>query len=361
MTNKYIVAMDSFKGSLSSLDAGMAVTDALKGADGGADVTVIPVSDGGEGMLDTFMTFASWRKISVDVHDLMMRPCRAEYIVLPDGTAVIETARVVGLSLVEESLRNPLVATSYGVGEMMAHAVRSGCCRMVIGLGGSGVSDAGIGMIRALIDIFAPHATADALLDGELGQCRITVASDVTSPLCGPDGAARMFGGQKGADAAMIEKLEGRAARFASLSARHFGYDRSSEPGAGAAGGLGYALMQYLGAEMRSGADIVLDMAGFDRLIADATCVVTGEGHADRQTLEGKLPARVLGRARVLGVPVWLVAGGVDDAPYLSNAGFTRIASVSPEDMPLCQAMLPDVARANIRLTVHKMMNNADI
>lgn len=353
---KYILAIDSFKGCLSSSEAEAAVENAIREAVPDADVVCLPVSDGGEGMLDAFLSLSGGSRQKAFVHDAMMRRVEAEYGIDPDGTAFIESAASCGLTLIEPELRSPMRATSYGVGELVAGAVRRGCRSFVVGLGGSAVSDAGIGMLRALTDAFADGGTMDDALHGVLGQCRFTLASDVRNPLYGPDGAACVYAPQKGALPSDVAILDDRARRFAGFSARHFGYDRSSEPGAGAAGGLGYAFMQYLGATVRSGADLLLDMAGFDSMLVGASCVITGEGRADRQTLMGKLPARVLSRARTAGVPVWLIAGSVDDASILLESGFTRVEAVSPASMDTAEAMHPDTARANISETIKRMM-----
>ncbi len=353
---KYILAIDSFKGCLSSAGAEEAVEKAIHDADPGAEVLRLPVSDGGEGMLDAFMSLSDGTRHKVLVRDAMMRHVEAEYGISAEGTAFIESAASCGLTLIEPELRSPVRATSYGVGELVADAVRRGCRNFIIGLGGSAVSDAGIGMLRALTDAFADGGTMDDALRGMLGQCRFTLASDVRNPLYGPDGAACVYGPQKGASPADVVMLDNRARRFADFSARHFGYDRSSEPGAGAAGGLGYAFMQYLGATVRSGADLLLDMAGFDAMLGNASCVITGEGRADRQTLMGKLPGRVLSRARAAGVPVWLIAGSVADVPELLEAGFSRVEAVTPASMDTAEAMRPDTARANISETIKRLM-----
>ncbi len=353
---KYVVAMDSFKGCLTAAEACDAVAEALHGCDGGAEVVRMPVSDGGEGMLETAMAALGGDIISTYVHDPLMRRIEAEYGVTPDGTAIIETARACGLSLIKEDERNPVRATSYGMGELLAAAVKRGCRKFIIGLGGSGTSDAGIGMLRALTDKLAPRGgTIGDALAADLGRCSFTLACDVDNPLCGPSGAAAVFAQQKGATPEMLPLLEKRTERFARASARHFGYDRSQAPGAGAAGGLGYAFMQYLQAERRSGADLMLDISGFDKALDDATCVITGEGHADRQTLMGKLPLRVMERARLKGVPAWLLAGRVNDKEDLMKAGFAKVESATPDGTDLAVAMKKDVAVRNIESKVKEL------
>ncbi len=344
---KYILAIDSFKGCLSSAEAEAALAGGLERE--GTDVVCLPMSDGGEGMLHTFTSALGGTLEPVCVHDQMMRRVDAQYGMAPDGTAIIEVAQVCGLTLVKEDERNPMRSTTYGVGELLSRAVKRGCRKFIIGLGGTGTSDAGIGMIRALVDIFARGRNFDEALKTELGECRFTLASDVDNPLCGKNGAARVFAPQKGATPEMVEQLDRRARLFAEKSARHFGFDKSDEPGAGAAGGLGYAFMQYLGADMKSGADILLDIIDFDEKIQDADLVITGEGCADRQTLMGKLPQRVLVRGKRSGIPVGLVSGSVYDKEELLSAGFAFVESITPYRMPLEEAMKKDVAAAHLR------------
>ena len=181
---------------------------------------------------------------------------------------------------------------------------------------------------------------------------RFTIATDVTNPLCGKNGAAHIFGPQKGATPEMVEALDARAKRFAEASAKHLGCDCQNMPGAGAAGGLGYAFLQYMNAECRSGIDLLLDTIHFDDLLQDANLVITGEGSADRQTLMGKLPYGILQRARKQNVPVMLIAGRIADEQLLLDAGFSHVACINPPGIPLEIAMQPDTAKENIRKTV---------
>ena len=359
MTSKYIIAMDSLKGCLTSKEAGQTVAEALTQADTDARATVFTVSDGGEGMLEAFTEALGGSIERAYMHDPLMRRVWAEYGITPGGTAVIETARACGLTLIDEEERNPLRATTYGVGELVAAAIGRGCRKFIIGLGGSGTSDAGIGMLRALTDRLAPRGgTIDDALRGELGRCAFTLACDVDNPLCGADGATMVFARQKGATPEMLPMLEKRAERFARASAAHFGFDRSTLPGAGAAGGLGYAFMQYMGAETQPGADMLLDLCGFDDALRGATCVITGEGHADRQTLMGKLPMRVMARAKAKGVPTWLLAGRVDDKESLLEAGFDKAESITPDGMTLAEAIRKDVALRNLRSAATKAIKS---
>ena len=344
---KTILAIDSFKGCMSSSEVEETIAGVLN--KNGVETLCLPMSDGGEGMFPVFTSVMSGTLEPVYIHDQMMRRVDAQYGVMPDGTAIIEVAQACGLTLVKEEERNPMRSTTYGVGELLSRAIKRGCRNFIIGLGGTGTSDAGIGMIRALVDIFARGKSFDEALKTELGECRFTLASDVDNPLYGKNGAAHVYAPQKGATPEMVEQLDRRARLFAEKSALHFGFDKSNEPGAGAAGGLGYAFMQYLGAEMKSGADLLLDLTDFNGKIKDADLIMTGEGSADRQTLMGKLPQRILMRGKQLGVPVGLVAGRVEDREELLSAGFSFVESITPEGMPLEEAIKKEVAFSNLR------------
>jgi glycerate kinase len=201
-------------------------------------------------------------------------------------------------------------------------------------------------MLRAIIDNFAKHGSWDDV--HEIDAVHFTIATDVTNPLCGENGAAYVFAPQKGATQEKIQLLDARAKRFAEVSARHFGYDCQNEPGAGAAGGLGYAFLQYMNAERRSGIDLQLDTIGFDRLLDSASLVITGEGASDRQTLMGKVPYGILQRAKAHQVPVALIAGRIEDRQELLHAGFSQVLCINPPNLPAEEAMKPETAKRNI-------------
>ena len=384
---KIIIACDSYKGCLSSREVNEAIASGLKvwNADDASseikifdsdasspEIITLEMSDGGEGMLDAFLSAMKGERVRIHAHDALMRWIEAEYGIV-DDTAIIEIAQTAGLALIEPEQRNPMKATSWGVGEMIMNAYRRGVHHFIVGLGGSATSDCGIGMLKAMGDDWKKIRR----------ECSFVLASDVTNPLYGENGAAHVFAPQKGADAKMVQMLDARARKFAEVSSRHFGYDRSEALGAGAAGGLGYAFLQYFNAEARPGAELLLDEIGFDALILDADLVITGEGHSDKQTLMGKLPQRILehvlkcresDKSHVAcsqfagdckspessessessespdsSFPlVWLVSGGVSDRLAMQNAGFDRVIQVTPDNMPLEEAMKPDVARNNI-------------
>ena len=383
---KIIIACDSYKGCLTSREVNEAIASGLKewnaedaspekknlhSEDASPEIITLEMSDGGEGMLDAFLSAMKGERVRIHAHDALMRWIEAEYGIV-DDTAIIEIAQTAGLALIEPEQRNPMKATSWGVGEMIMNAYRRGVRRFIVGLGGSATSDCGIGMLKAMGDDWKKIRR----------ECSFVLASDVTNPLCGENGAAHVFAPQKGADAKMVQMLDDRARKFAEVSAKHFGYDRSEAPGAGAAGGLGYAFLQYFNAEARPGAELLLEEIGFDVLIQNADLVITGEGHSDKQTLMGKLPQRILEHVlkcresdkshvacsqlagdckspessfpHVCKSPessfplVWLVSGGVSDRQVMLDAGFDRVIQVTPDSMPLEEAMKPDVARNNI-------------
>ena len=338
---KIIVAIDSFKGCLTSAEANQAASEGIISKEPEAEVVQVPVSDGGEGWLEAFMAAMGGSIVEVSVKDPLMRPVVAQYLVQGD-TAVIEIAKASGLTLLKPEERNPMVATSYGTGQLVADAVRRGCKHVIVGLGGSATSDCGMGMLEAIED-------SGVIIDNDV---RFTIATDVTNPLCGENGAAYVFGPQKGASHDDVVALDARAKRFAEDSARQMGRDCQNMPGAGAAGGLGYAFLQYMNADCRSGIDLLLDTIRFDDLLQDADLVITGEGSADRQTLMGKLPFGILQRAKRHHVPVMLIAGRIADEQQLLDAGFSRVACINPPGLPLEIAMQPATAKENIRLSV---------
>ena len=344
---KVVVAIDSFKGCLTSKEANQAATEGIRSVFPDAEIVQIPVSDGGEGFMEAFHSAIGGELVEVTVRDPLMRPILAKYL-LKDETAVIEIAQASGLTLLTKEERNPMVATSYGTGQLVADAVRKGAKQIIVGLGGSATSDAGIGMLRALIDTFARHGEWDDI--NELKDIRFTIASDVKNPLCGENGAAHVFAPQKGATPEMVLLLDERARKFAQVSAKHFGYDRSEMEGAGAAGGLGYAFLQYLNAECKPGIQLLLETIQFDEIVKNADLIITGEGSADRQTLMGKLPMGILQQSG--HVPVCLIAGKICDREQLLQAGFALVECINPTGISLEEAMRKEVATRNISNTV---------
>ena len=346
---KVIVAIDSFKGCLTSAEANQAASEGILDKMPDAKVVQVPVSDGGEGFLEAFQAAMGGEIVEVNVKDPLMRPIVAQYLIQGD-TAVIEIAKASGLTLLSPEERNPMVATSYGTGQLVVDAVQRGCKHIIIGLGGSATSDCGIGMLEAIDN-------AKLTIDNDV---RFTIATDVTNPLCGEQGAAFVFAPQKGATHDDVLALDARAKRFAEASAKHLGRDCQNMPGAGAAGGLGYAFLQYMNADCRSGIDLLLDTIHFDDLLQDADLVITGEGSADRQTLMGKLPFGILQRAQRHHVPVMLIAGRIADEQLLLDAGFSRVACINPPDLPLEIALQPATAMENTSRMVRRLLQKFD-
>lgn len=343
--SRYIIVPDSFKGCLSSTRVAEAITEGIRKHCPSAEIVSMPMSDGGEGMLDVVVPAMGADRVMCNTFDPLMRRIDAEYAVKGD-MALIESARVCGMNLLTTEELNPMVATTYGLGILIVDAVNRGCKHIVVGLGGSATCDAGVGMLKAVNDKFSKDGHFDDNVRKRLEGISFTILADVVNPLLGENGAARVFAPQKGASKDDVEHLEWRISKFAAMTAKHFGNDCSDRPSAGAAGGLGYAFMQYYGAEVRSGADYMLELYKFSESLVHADVVITGEGRADRQTLMGKLPYVVLERSN--GVNVHLICGSVSDKDLLSGAGFTSVIAVSSSDKPLVEQMNPDNAYANI-------------
>jgi len=345
---KIVLAIDSFKGCLSSEEAEAAARLGIKRFDETAEVVTIPLSDGGDGMLAAFGKALNAEVVNTEVHDALMRPVRASYGIAPDGTAIIETAQACGLMHILPQERDVMRATTYGVGELFNDAYRKGCRKFIVGLGGSATSDCGMGMLSALNN--------DYFLSGK--DCSFMLACDVHNPLYGTDGAAAVFGPQKGATAEQVKWLDKQARQFAIDSAKLLGRDCSMQAGAGAAGGLGYAFMQYLEGKMVSGAELLLHFIAFDDMIKQADLIITGEGSADEQTLMGKLPSVVLRHAALQNVPVWLIAGAVRDRKDLLHSGFEKVESIHTKQLTLSEMLQPEVAKRNIADTVCRLLKN---
>lgn len=363
---RVIIASDSFKGSLTSLQAGRAMERGVIEAIPSARVTVMAMADGGEGSSEAIAEASGGQWIEVATADPLGRPLHARYLLALDGTAYIDLAAASGLPLLSDGERDPSLTSTLGTGLMMADAIGRGVTRLTLFVGGSATNDAATGLLSALGFRFL-DAGGKALspCGGNLGriaaidtsriaprlrECNITVACDVDNPFVGPRGAAAVFAPQKGADAAMVSSLDWGMRHFAQVIADATGIDITDMPGAGAAGGVAGALHALLGATLKGGAEIVLDAQGFTRLLADADLVITGEGRSDSQTLSGKAPAVILRTARRAHVPVMLISGRIDDANALLAAGFAAVAEATPRHMPLSQAMHPATAT---RLLTH--------
>lgn len=337
---KILCAFDSFKGCMTAREACRAAASGLSERFPDAHVVCLPMSDGGEGMVDCIAEATGATIVGTTVHDPLMQRTEAHYAISADGTtAYMEMAAASGLTLVPMEKRNPMHTTTYGVGEMILDAARRGCREIVMGIGGSATCDGGKGMM----DCLGGHLPLPV---------KITVASDVNNPLYGENGAAYVFAPQKGATPEQVRLLDERLRTFArETEANGFALPSlAMHPGAGAAGGLGYGLMAYLGATPQSGIDLLLDTIRFDLQAAGADFILTGEGKSDRQTLMGKVPCGVLGRAWALGIPVHLLSGIIEDEPELAEAGFASVISINAHDRrPLTILMQKDTAMENLK------------
>lgn len=363
---KIITAFDSFKGCMSAQDACHAAAAGLQKCYPDAKVVCLPMSDGGEGMVDCIAEALDVEMITVKVHGPLIEEIEAKYAISTSGsaqedkTAYMEMAAASGLTLVPMEKRNPMVTTTYGVGEMILDAIRRGCKKIVMGIGGSATCDGGQGMI----DCLRPHLPLPA---------EVIVASDVSNPLFGQDGAAFVFAPQKGATPEQVILLDQRLRDFAhqTEAAGIASPDLAHHPGAGAAGGLGYGLMAYLNATLTSGVDLLLDTIGFDQQIADADLVLTGEGKTDGQTLycledinnikgeaPKKVPMGVLARAKKQAIPTVLLSGGIEDSQALLNAGYAAVLSINEGDTrSLKELMQKSVAEENLYKTCRTLLS----
>ena len=392
MFKKIVVASDSFKGSLTSLEVADSVEKAVREAFPQCDVVKVNVADGGEGTMDALRQTLGGRRVNLTVSGPLGRPVEAYYVILDDGnTAVLEMSAASGLPLLAPEERNPSKTSTYGTGELIRDALGKGCTKFLVGIGGSATNDAGMGMLSALgyrfldsdgaelepvggslglvesilVENCPPRCVSpdDAALqmdDGNmLPDASFIVACDVKAPLYGPEGAAYVFAPQKGADPQMVQSLDAGLRHFAEVAAQVTGSDFSQMQGAGAAGGLGYAFKEFLNASLERGVEMVLDAIGFDEIIAGADLVITGEGRVDSQTLTGKTPFGVAQRAIRQGIPVVAIGGSVAIDPHQAReAGFKDALKVTPEGMPLSEAMKQDVASENVYRTILKLMKD---
>ena len=334
---KIILAPDSFKDGLPAREVAEAMAAGVRDGVKEAEVVEIPLADGGEGTVEVLTGALGGSIQTAMVSDPLGRQVEAKFGVCGD-TAVIEVAEACGLQRLALQERNPLIASTEGVGQLLLAAREAGCRKLLVGLGGSATCDGGMGML-------AVPGLIEAMQD-----CQIEILCDVDNPLLGPEGAARVFAPQKGASPEAVEVLEARMAAFADKTLIETGIAVTDLPGAGAAGGLGAAFMAWLGARRSSGIGRILELAHFHEKIAGADLILTGEGKSDRQTLSGKVPLGVLNAAG--NVPVWLVSGAIEEEAALMAAGFNRCIQVTPADVPADIALHPDFAREALRKAV---------
>lgn len=364
---KVVVASDSFKGCLSSSQVAKAVEAGVHDVFPDAEVVILPVADGGEGSLAAIRrVYPDSEEVTVNVYGPLYWKVDAKYLILPDGkTAFIEIAQACGLELLEKDRRDPLKTSTYGFGQMIIDAISQGCTKVIAALGGTSTNDAGTGMLSALgfrvtnadgtknscygAELILLDDIDDSEVSDKVKATEFVCICDVTSPLCGQDGAAYVYAPQKGADICAVRALDDGLSNFAHVAHRKTGVDLAFMPGTGAAGGVAGAMHAFLGAKMVSGSDVILDAVGFENVIQDADLVITGEGKADHQTLTGKLPYKVARRAADMGVPVIAICGATEIS-HLPDA--KAIIPITPKGMPLSEAKKPAVAKENIRTAV---------
>lgn len=371
---KTIVIIDSFKGSLTSIEAGEAIKGSILQIHPNANVEVIPIADGGEGMLSFMLNNIGGHKHTCQVHNPCMEIINAEYGISTDGTtAFIEMASASGLPLIAEEQRNPMKTTTYGTGELIKDALEKGCTKFIIGIGGSATNDAGAGMLQALGFQFLNKEGQPLGKGGEilskiksidttqvnplLKKAHFIVACDVKNPFYGKEGAAYVYARQKGADDAMIKELDNGLKSFADIIRKETNKDISTIAGSGAAGGMGGGMLAFLNAELKPGADLLLELCHFHQRLADANLIITGEGRIDRQSLMGKIPGKILQIGKEANIPVIAIVGSAIDKDLLLQSGFKGIFATKPDSMPLNEAMKPDIARRNIQETVSRIFS----
>lgn len=376
MLKKIVVASDSFKGSLTSLDVAQNVEKAIREVYPLCDVLKVNVADGGEGTMEALQQTLGGVRVSLVVKDPLGREIEATYVILNDGiTAVVEMSAASGLPLLKSDERNPLKTSTYGTGQLICDALDRGCRKILVGIGGSATNDAGMGMLQALgfrfldaqgnqLQPVGENLQLVSSIDStgrhpDLDKTEFVVACDVKAPLYGRNGAAYVFAPQKGADQKMVEMLDAGLRHFSEVSSAMAGYDCSQMQGTGAAGGLGYAFRQYLDARLERGIEMVLDAIGFDDIISGADLVITGEGRVDSQTLTGKTPFGVAQHAHRQRIPVVVIGGSVEiDVLQVREAGFNDVIQVTPLNMPLSVAMRPEVAAENVYNAIIKYLTD---
>lgn len=363
---RIVVAMDSFKGSLSSPQAGEAVREGIRRADPAAEVDVLPLADGGEGTVDALVSCMGGEIHRISVTGPLGDPVNCEYGVLPDEhTAVVEMCSAAGLTLVPENRRDPRYTTTFGVGEVIRDAIRLGCRKFLIGIGGSATNDGGAGMLQALgFELLDTEGKAipggaeglkylsqirDENALPELRDCSFRIACDVTNPLCGPNGCSAVYGPQKGATPEMIPEMDGTLKAYAELAKRKYPEADADYPGAGAAGGMGFAFRTFLQAELTPGVKIVTEETRLEAYIREADYVVTGEGRLDGQTGSGKAPLGVARIAKKYEKPVIAFAGSVtEEVAALHSEGIDAFFPIVRGAVTLEEAMEPEHAKKNL-------------
>ncbi|MEG1411043.1 MAG: glycerate kinase [Terrisporobacter sp.] len=372
---KIVISIDSFKGSLTSLEGANAIKESILKVDNNTEIKILPLADGGEGTVDALVEGMNGEKQSILVTGPIEEKIKAEYGILKESsTAIIEMAQGAGLPLVPLKLRNPLNTTTYGVGEMIKEAINKGCRNFIVGIGGSATNDAGVGMLQALGFEFYDENNEKVGLGGkvlneiksikthnrlkELDECTFKVAFDVNNPLYGENGAAYIYGPQKGGTKDIIKELDQGLRNFAQVVKKDLGKDIANESGAGAAGGLGFGFLAFLNSKLESGIKIILEEIKFEEAVKDADFVITGEGRLDNQTAMGKAPIGVAKIAKKHGAVVIAIAGCVtEDAVKCNEEGIDAYFSILTHATNVENAMKKENALYNIKSTTTQIFN----
>lgn len=368
---KIIIAVDSYKGCLSSKEIGGIIEHTIKSHLPQSETEVIQIADGGEGMLDVISAYTEAKSVNIVANNPCMKPIPTQYgIDINNRTAYIELAQTSGLALLKKEEKNPMKTTTFGCGEQIKDALEKGCTEFFIGLGGSATNDAGTGMMQALGYRFIDNDGNELKQGGEilekivhidenhkhqmLKNAHFIAVCDVNNPFCGPDGAAHIYAKQKGADDRMIADLDRGMESYAQVLLKEKGIDIRHIPGSGAAGGTTGGMIALLQAEVKSGAKVLMDISKFHDKIKGASLIITGEGCMDKQSTMGKITGQILNEARKERIPVIAIVGDAKNENTLMNAGFKQIYKTKPADMTTEQAMHPHTARKNIEATTQK-------
>ena len=370
---RVVVAIDSFKGSMSSLEAGEAISKGIKKAHKDAEVEIRPLADGGEGTVEALSIGMGGRLINVDVTGPVGRKVNAVYgIVDSSKTAIIEMSQAAGITLVSGDEKNPLYTTTFGVGELIKDAINKGCRHFVVGIGGSATNDCGIGMLQALGYEFLDKegnqvgfgasgvrdivSIRDENVIKELSECYFRVACDVNNPLCGELGCSAIYGPQKGATKEMVADMDGWLKNYSKIVKEKYPTADSEYPGTGAAGGLGYAFFNFTNSKLESGIKIILDETKLEEYVKDADIVVTGEGRLDHQTVMGKAPVGVANIAKKYNKKVIAFSGSVtEDAGVCNEHGIDAFFPILRRIVTLEEAMQTDTAKQNLTDTAEQV------
>lgn len=377
---KAVIAIDSLKGSLSSMEAGYAAADGIRRVHGqDAEIIVRPLADGGEGTVEALVSGMNGIIQNVMVTGPLGTPVNCEYgIIESSHTAVIEMSGAAGITLVPDEKRNPLYTTTYGVGEVIKDAISKGCRRFIVGIGGSATNDGGIGMLQALGYGFLDkegkqvpfgarglevlEEITDTYVLPELAECEFRVACDVTNILCGEEGCSAVFGPQKGATPSMIMQMDKWLEKYAALAEKKCTKINADQAGTGAAGGLGFAFLSFTNAVLESGIKIVLEETSLEKYMENADIVITGEGRLDGQTAMGKAPVGVARLAKKHNIPVIAFAGSVTKEAIACNQnGIDAFFPILRGVTTLEDAMKPENAKANMADTVEQVFRLLNI